>query len=334
MKIKFDVLCISETWLHDLINDNDVFIDNYVIIRKDRPKTMNKKRGGGVCVYILKSIPYTLRHDLISNSLEGIWFEMFFNHEQVLMSCIYRPPNADVSYFNNLLDVLEKVSQENKELIILGDLNYDYILDHNLCNNPINLIENLFLMTQLVLKPTRVTSNSSKCLDHILTTIPERHAVTNVAKISLSDHYLIYTCIHFSMTKHNNHKEVTFRDYQRFDRDVFLQDLERSFDTSNLDFEDDMYNIDEKWFKWKSTFTKVCDKHAPLKTMRMKQRYCPWISKELVQLIYKRDFLKRKSDIDPAIKKDYKCIRNRITKLRRDNKRDYTKDVIRDCKKR
>ena len=188
-------------------------------------------------------------------------------------------------------------------------------------------------MTQLVLKPTRVTSNSSKCLDHILTMITERHAVTNVAKISLSDHYLIYTCIHFSMAKHNNHKEVTFRDYQQFDRDDILQNLERSFDTSNLDFEDDMYNIDEKWFKWKSTFTEVCDKHAPLKTMSMKQRYCPWISKELVQLIYKRDFLKRKSDIDPAMKKDYKCIRNRITKLRRDNKRDYTKDVIRDCKK-
>ena len=47
----------------------------------------------------------------------------------------------------------------------------------------------------MILKPTRVTSTSSKCLDYILSSIPDKHLISDVAKIALSDHYLIYTCI-------------------------------------------------------------------------------------------------------------------------------------------
>ena len=60
----------------------------------------------------------------------------------------------------NVLSVLEKLRREDKELIILGDFNIDYIIsDDSFHNNPINNIENLFFLTQIVNKPTRVTIN-------------------------------------------------------------------------------------------------------------------------------------------------------------------------------
>ena len=44
-------------------------------------------------------------------------------------------------------------------------------------------------MTQLNNKPTRVTENSAKIIDHIYVTNPENITETEVPYISISDHY-------------------------------------------------------------------------------------------------------------------------------------------------
>ena len=44
---KPDIICIVETWLSSEIEDNEVMIDNYQIIRQDR-----NRHGGGVLMYI------------------------------------------------------------------------------------------------------------------------------------------------------------------------------------------------------------------------------------------------------------------------------------------
>ena len=75
--------------------------------------------------------------------------------DKLIIGCLYRPPNSDSSYFDNKLDILEKVASEDKYLvIILGDFNYDFKFDAaSLNDNPINMIENLFSLTQLIHNP-------------------------------------------------------------------------------------------------------------------------------------------------------------------------------------
>ena len=53
----------------------------------------------------------------------------------------------------------------------------------------------------------------------------------------------------------------------------------------------------------------VIDKHAPLKTKRIRNKRSPWITNELLREIYKRDFLKKKatSTNDPLIWKTLKA---------------------------
>ena len=51
LKLNFDVLCLSETWLNDSVSNEQVCIDEYSLIRKDRNE---EKRGGGVCMFIKK----------------------------------------------------------------------------------------------------------------------------------------------------------------------------------------------------------------------------------------------------------------------------------------
>jgi len=49
-----DLLTINETRLHDIIADNEVSVDGYDIVRRDRP--LNGRNGDGVCFYIRSNI--------------------------------------------------------------------------------------------------------------------------------------------------------------------------------------------------------------------------------------------------------------------------------------
>ena len=100
---------------------------------------------------------------------------------------------------------LKKQLMKSDLTLILGDFNIDYKMDESLHENQIYLIENLFLLTQMINKPTRVTTSSSTCIDHLLSSIPQKHIICDVAKIFMSDHYMIYTCI---ITHHG--KETTY----------------------------------------------------------------------------------------------------------------------------
>ncbi len=51
---KHDVACFKETWLHDSINDSDIYIPEYNFISKNRTTGIN----GGVSLYIKSSIKF------------------------------------------------------------------------------------------------------------------------------------------------------------------------------------------------------------------------------------------------------------------------------------
>ena len=59
----FNVLCLNETWCTDstLMNNTNLHLSNFDIISQER-KTI--KRGGGVLIYILKSLTCNLHNDL------------------------------------------------------------------------------------------------------------------------------------------------------------------------------------------------------------------------------------------------------------------------------
>ena len=56
-----------------------------------------------------------------------------------------------------MLNNFENVLAKNKEIVILGDLNINYILDENLCENQAHFIETLLCCKQLIVELTRVT---------------------------------------------------------------------------------------------------------------------------------------------------------------------------------
>ena len=100
----------------------------------------------------------------------------------------------------------------------------------------------------------------------------------------------------------------SYRSFKHFNAESFHHDL-YILPWSELD---DKQNIDEMWECWKSLFVQVLDKHAPLKTKRVRKRgSVPWINKEVRTKLFERDFLKRKA-IKTNEKSDWnKCKRSR-----------------------
>ena len=68
---------------------------------------------------------------------------------------MYQPPSASHDYSDKMIENIELVSMLNKEIVIFGDLNFNYKIDESLSSNPVHLIENLFQLSQIVTEPTR-----------------------------------------------------------------------------------------------------------------------------------------------------------------------------------
>ena len=73
------------------------------------------------------------------------------------------------------------------------------------------MLEDMFLLKQLVSSPTRVTKNTSSRLDVILTSDNDKHSSTHVYKTSLNDDYLLFTKLNMQAQR-EKHKEINFRD--------------------------------------------------------------------------------------------------------------------------
>ena len=121
-KYPFDILAINETKLD---SDSEIDKNGYIIIRKDR-----NRNGGGIAFYIKNNISYSERTDLTLGleNLELICVEINKGHcWAFLLSAWYRPPNSEIGLFDNIELFLSKSDLENKELILIGDINCDYM---------------------------------------------------------------------------------------------------------------------------------------------------------------------------------------------------------------
>ena len=120
------------------------------------------------------------------NNTEGVWVRIDNKFSlSFFVSCVYNPNADDENYYQCILNNFENVLVKNKGIVILGDLNINYILDENLCENQAHFIETLLCCKQLIVEPTRVTQSSQSVIDHIYTTMPHSHLITGYWNILL-----------------------------------------------------------------------------------------------------------------------------------------------------
>ena len=316
---KFDILGLCETFLNDEIQEYVYKIEGYNTVYKHR-----NRHGGGVLMYIKEDVKFELIEMNVCKNVESIWIKTNVKSECIAIGVMYRPPSADVNYYNDMLNQLDYVHSKFDKIILMGDLNYNCLSGD--CNQ-VNTIESQYDMKQLITDPTRETVTSSTLIDVMFSNIPQLHVMSSVYKISVSDHYMIYTILKHNK-KESSHREITFRNFKEFNNDAFIHDLECHSDITDIEWSSDQF--EKRWNKFKKCFLEVCNRHAPTQTRRLKDRNNPWVTPQIQKLMYERDYVKDKAVKlnDLTLWNRYTCLRNKVTQMIRDNKRNYTANKV------
>ena len=168
----------------------------------------------------------------------------------------------------------------------MGDVNANMlnILDvprGHLCD-----IFQTYQLSQLIDEPTRTTSESSTLIDIFITNNKETIVHSGVYPLSISDHCPIYAVRKVGISK-NKPKFITTRSFKHFNEEKFKTDLSK-VDWPVIDMFDD---VDKAWDNWKDKFISIVDNHAPLRTIRVRNKPVPWINNMIKFQLYRRDML-------------------------------------------
>ena len=147
---------------------------------------------------------------------------------------------------------LFKCNMEDKELILVGDLNCDV---NKLATDPqhhkLQTLCSLYQLSQVINKPMRIMTETTATLsDLILKKIPEYILSAGVLHLGISNHSLIYAVRKFDLPKSRpTIKEVC--DFKHF------SDLHFHVDLMQVPWDTICYNDPNIcWTVWKSIFTK------------------------------------------------------------------------------
>ncbi|MEW8545919.1 MAG: endonuclease/exonuclease/phosphatase family protein, partial [Candidatus Thiodiazotropha sp.] len=313
-----DILGICETFLDKNVPDSQISIDGFEFIRKDRSDVQNKT-GGGVILFFRKSLNCKRRPELEISNIETIWAEVTLPNAKPFLVCsVYRPPNAPSDWIDLFEEELSIAQTTGFELILMGDFNINFIS----CTNRkwLHLME-LFDLSQLVSDPTRITQASSSIIDHVYTSNTENITECFVPYFSISDHFPVCFTrkINCKVSK-SEHITTTFRCFKQFDETLFLTDLSNDLDT----FKVGQCSIEEDFESLYTIILQQLDKHAPIRTKRVKTKRLPdWFTPEISQAQELRDNSKRLQKWA-----DYKRYRNKTKQLIQQAKRKHFTESV------
>lgn len=188
------------------------------------------KSGGGILVYVNNSLQAKRREDLEADDLEILWLEVcpYKSSRPLFIGGVYRPPYFRVAVDKRLGKNSENVHLLNKETILLGDINIDFLRTMKFQKHPfIKTLQNLN-MSQLVMEITRPLSKT--CLDHIWSSHPERLINVRVLSTGMSDHLPTNVTRKYKGVQQNKteHMIITYRDIKNLNKEQFIAALKEA----------------------------------------------------------------------------------------------------------
>ena len=211
------ILGLNETRLSDDVEDDDLFIEGYSIVRRDR-----NRNGGGVAIYISDDIPYSTRPD-IDTGIESVSIQVNIPFiKPIIFTCVYRPPGSKVALFENIEARFSILDHEHFEFLVSGDFNCNQVNNTDNDTKHIKRIYGTYNCKQLITEYTRVTWNTQTIIDHVITNKPEHIATSGVIPCGISDHDVTYAVRSSKLPKRKKVlKRVTVRKYNKFDVKAF-----------------------------------------------------------------------------------------------------------------
>ena len=319
-----DILCISESKLDDSFPKSQFKSHGFHCFRQD-----STARSGGLIAWVRNDLPCRQRDDIAVNDgeIQSLIIEMRVKKEKWIIVALYRLPNANVKCFcSRLSTMLDKIAQECKMCIVVGDINID-VSPRNTVGNELHAVMDIYNLKNVVKDPTCFKGTPS-LIDVIMTSNARRVGDVLNFNCGLSDfHNLVATC-----TKVEVHRSkagpISYRSFRRFNDDDFREDMAR-IPVSVLDVFDD---ISDKQWAYDRLVMSVVDQHAPLKT-RYVTKQCAHMNSTLRKAIYRKrtahnKYLNNKKS--QHLWEEYRQARNHFVKVNRLSMQNYFKKACRD----
>ena len=299
-----------------------------------------------VVVYTHSSLVVKRRSDLEDSSLSAIWLEVGMPRKRkILVANIYREWQhmgqghenqsgsiaAQLERWCLFLDKWETALSEGKEVLVLGDINLDFLKwNKDLPSNDSSsclkkLSEQIFTrifplgVSQLIRVATRVSPASPPSgLDHVYTNKPEKCSEVHTEFAGGSDHRII-KITRYCKSLQNNARYVTKRSFKEFCPSKFCEAVKNLswFDLYMCD------NPSEAADLLTSKLSAILDQMAPIRTFQIRKKYVPWLSESTKELMKERDAAQATaaSSRDQDDWRAYKHLRNTATAKVREEKK-------------
>ena len=336
------VICLTETKLcKDIINEEVFPTSNYDIYRRDRDST---NRGGGVCILVKKNLNSQLCSNLINNDCESVSCVITIGSTQILVSCLYRPPNysreENVLFFNHVEDIFKS---RNDQILICGDFNFGEI-DWTL--NEVNdgsesapqqfydIVQDNFFYQHVTEDTRRRGNQNPSTLDLIFTkTELEIEDLNHLAPLGASDHDIL--AFDF-ITEHQENSFIIAKIKPNYWKGKYTE-LDTYFNETNWDTTFADTDIHEAEFKFIEIYQKGITKFIPkirYQNSNLKEKE-KWIDRDCVLIINKKKiawnrYRRRKTTLRYE---RYRKIRNEATTILREAKKKYEKEISKEAKR-
>ena len=196
LNINFTVIGLTETW-HTNATVGLYTFDGYNAEYHNR----ENRRGGGVALYVKDNVEYYNRPDLniMSHNMETLFIEIskdsIGRDGNVIVGVIYRPPDTDVTKFNESMDnILSKIKNEKKCCYFLGDYNINLLnVDNHAATQ--EFIDTMFSysMVPCITKPTRVNAKTATLIDNIFhSDLSNKSMFSGILYTDLTDHFPVF----------------------------------------------------------------------------------------------------------------------------------------------
>jgi len=336
IKTKFQIIAITEHKITGLTPIANIDLAGY----HDFIYTPTLTTHGGTGFYVKDTLVYKIRNDLLLNSSNPGDFESTFieiiipNKKNLILGCIYRHPSSTIKikdFTENFIEpLLNTISGENKICALLGDFNIDLLkLDtRDEINTFYNCLSSHFF-APYILQPTRPISKS--LIDNIFMNTIEYSSFSGNLTIQLADHFFQFVILQeFFFDIQKKAVNIKERSFKHFNEREFKEALQHLDIDSILDLNKNDPNKSLENFY--NNLNYILDEMAPYKQLNkyeIKLKKKPWIDAEVQFLMWKRDkiFTKfRKSsgvNVKQRLYSEYKQIRNDLTELKRNKKKEY-----------
>ena len=227
--------------------------------------------------------------------VESCWAEIDAGEgkKKIMIGCIYKHPTCNLEQFRNRLNnIIKTINPNRHEIYIFGDMNINF-LKFNEHTQTEEFLDMLYAnnILPIITKPTRLTDHTATLIDHKYINCLQNFTV-GILTVDITDHLPIFCLVWTQPTRNNSNKKY-FRDYSKFNKDLYLDDIKLIDWHEILNPEK---NLNEKVQEAINTLNKIVDKHAPIKlASQSKQRQLnkPWLTKGILKSVKRKQKMYR-----------------------------------------